>query len=777
MKRLFAFLVLLIIPGVCTAGVPDVASLARIDSIVQEEIAAGRLPGAVVLVGDRDRVLYRRAFGSRQLRPERLPMTEDTIFDLASLTKPVATTTAIMQLAEAGKLDLEQPAARYWPDFAAHGKADITLRQLLTHYSGLRADLDLRKKWSGRETALRLIVQERPETAPGSRYLYSDINFEVLGEVVARVSGQSLDTYCQEHIFTPLGMRDTAFIPRDSPRIAPTESGPKGAAHDPTAYRMGGVAGHAGLFSTADDLARFARMLLNGGRLDNEQILREASVERMSEPQSPVGQLRLRGLGWDLAAPFAANRDALPPLGAYGHTGFTGTSIWIDPVSGVYVILLTNRVHPDGKGDVKPLRERIAAAVSDALGPLAEAEIVAARPTLAAYLAPVAKVQTGLDVLAAEGFAPLRGLRVGLITNHTGRDSHGRRAVEMLEAAPAVKLVALFSPEHGFNGDREGEVSSGAEPASGLPLYSLYGETRRPSGRMLEGLDALVFDIQDAGARFYTYITTLAYAMEAAAKHGMPIYVLDRPNPIAGIAVQGPMLDAGHTSFTAYYPMPVRHGMTVGELARFFNIEAGIGAKLHVIPMRGYTRDEWYDDTGLTWVAPSPNLRTLTEAVLYPGVAMVEGANVSVGRGTDTPFELLGAPWIDASELSRYLAARAVPGVQFAPAEFTPASDRFRGQPCHGVRITVTDRDTLDSPALGVELASALQRLYPDDFRLDQTLGNIGSRAVVAAIRAGDDPSSIVAVWQADLDEFRARRTRYLLYPPDEINHREAARQ
>lgn len=778
MRRLFGFLALIsIIPCAFAAGVPDAASLQRIDEIVRDEIAAGHLPGAVVLVGDRERVLYRRAFGARQLRPERLPMTEDTIFDLASLTKAVATTTAIMQLAEAGKLDLEQPAARYWPEFATHGKAAITLRELLTHYSGLRADLDLGKKWSGRETARRLIIQEQPELAPGSRYLYSDINFEVLGEVVERVSGQPLDTYCREHIFAPLGMRDTAFTPPTSLRFAPTEGGRKGAAHDPTAYRMGGVAGHAGLFSSADDLARFALMLLNCGHLGDERVLRKASVERMSEPQSPAGQPRLRGLGWDLAAPFAANRDALPPLGAYGHTGFTGTSIWIDPVSEIYVILLTNRVHPDGKGDVKPLRERLAAAVSDALGPLAEAEIVAARPALAAYLVPVPTVQTGLDVLAAEGFAPLRGLRIGLITNHTGRDAHGRRAVELLAAAPAVRLAALFSPEHGFNGDQEGKVGSGAEPATGLPLYSLYGETRRPSERMLKGLDALVFDIQDAGARFYTYITTLAYAMEAAAKHGIPIYVLDRPNPITSIAVQGPMLDAGYTSFTAYHPMPVRHGMTVGELARFFNAEAGIGAKLHVVPMRGYTRGEWYDETGLPWIAPSPNLRTLTEAVLYPGVAMLEGANVSVGRGTDTPFELLGAPWIDASELSRYLAARAVPGAQFAPAEFTPASERFRGQLCHGVSITVTDRDTLDSPALGVELASALQRLYPDDFRLDQTLGNIGSRVVVDGIRAGDDPKSIVSAWQPGLDEFRASRARYLLYPVGVRDHREAARQ
>jgi uncharacterized protein YbbC (DUF1343 family) len=334
----------------------------------------------------------------------------------------------------------------------------------------------------------------------------------------------------------------------------------------------------------------------------------------------------------------------------------------------------------------------------------------------------------------------------------------------LLRAAPGLRLAALFSPEHGLDGNLDEKVASGAEPSSGLPVYSLYGETQRPTDEMLKGLDALVFDIQDAGARFYTYITTLGYAMEAAAKRGIPIYVLDRPNPITANAVQGPLLEPGRTSFTGYYPMPVRYGMTVGELARFFNGEAGIGADLRVIPMHGYARRDWYDDTGLPWVAPSPNLRTLAEAVLYPGVALVEGANVSVGRGTNTPFELVGAPWIDAQTLMKYLGGRALPGVRFAPAEFTPDSSRYRVRACHGVRITVTDRDALDAPALGVEIAAALYHLYPEDFRLDQTLGSIGSTKVLEAIRTGEDPRTIAAGWQADLEAFRTRRAHYLLY-------------
>lgn len=769
MRRPLALLALLLtLAPAFAARVPDGAALNAIEGIVRQEIDAGRLPGAVVLIGgeggENGGVLYRRAFGDRQMRPARLPMREDTIFDLASLTKPLATATAVMQLVEQGRLDLDAPAARYWPEFAGQGKAAITLRQLLSHHSGLRADLDLRQPWSGRDTARRLILAERPLAAPGTRYLYSDINFEVLGELVERASGLPLEAYCRQRIFAPLGMQDTGFKPADTARIAPTEGGRQGAVHDPTAWRMGGVAGHAGLFSSADDLARFARMLLAGGELDGVRVLQAASVAAMTLPQAAHPPAHPRGLGWDLAAPFAANRAALPALGAYGHTGFTGTALWIDPVSRVYLILLSNRVHPDGRGDVKPLRERLAAVLGEALGRLSEQELLAARPELAAQVAAAPRVQTGLDLLAAQGYAPLRGLRVGLITNHTGRDAHGRHALDLLGSAPGVRLAALFSPEHGFYGDRDEKVGSGAEPATGLPIHSLYGATRRPTPAMLQGLDALVFDIQDAGARFYTYITTLAYAMEAAAGQGMPIYVLDRPDPITADAVQGPMLDANRTSFTGYYPLPVRHGMTVAEVARYFNAEAGIGADLRVIPMRGYDRRAWYDQTGLPWVGPSPNLHSLVQATLYPGVGMVEGANVSVGRGTDAPFELLGAPWIDAEELARHLEARALPGVRFSPAAFTPRSSRYQGRNCQGVRLAVTDRDALDAPALGIELAAALHSLYPQDFRLDATHGSIGSAKVLAAIAKGDDPRAIAAGWRPELEAFRARRARYLLY-------------
>jgi len=711
-------------------------------------------------------------------------MRVDTVFDMASLTKVIATTTAIMQLVEQGKILLSAPIADYWPEFKANGKEQITVRELLTHYSGLRPDLDLEPTWSGYETAMSMIVAEKPIVPPGTRFVYSDINFETLGELVRRVSGQPLDAYCAQHIFKPLGMKDTRFKPPASlrNRIAPTQHQHGttgkilwGEVHDPTSYAMGGVAGHAGLFSTADDLHIFAQMLLNGGSYRGRRVLSPLSVEIMTTPQTPPNKMLLRGLGWDIDSPFASNRGELFGVGSYGHTGFTGTSIWIDPVTQADVIILTNRVHPEGKGDAGPLRAQIATLVAAALGPVSADQVLASRRSLTGYFELMksfrtqglrnGKVRTGIDVLEEEKFAALEGRRVGLITNQTGLDAQGQRTIDLLYRAPGVKLVALFSPEHGIAGRVDEPVQSGTEPTTGLPIYSLYGEEERPTDRTLAGVDALVFDIQDAGVRFYTYITTLGYALEAAGKKGMDFYVLDRPNPINGREVQGPMLDTDLRSFVGYFPLPIRHGMTVGELAEMFNRENHLGAKLHVIRMTDWQRTDWYDETGLAWVNPSPNLRGLTEEVLYPGVAMVEGAKVSVGRGTDTPFEVLGAPWIDGRKLAAFLNSREIQGVRFLPMDFTPLSNRFENTLCHGVQIVLLDRQALDPTEMGVELAAALWKLFPNDFDIDKTLPLIGARRVLQEIQAGEDPRRIVYEWQELLGEFRKLRAKYLLYP------------
>ncbi len=757
--------------------------LTAIAGIVEKAIRSGKIPGAVVLIGNQGKIIYRRAFGYQSIRPKRLPMRIDTIFDLGSLTKVVATTTAVMQLVEKGTLRIEDRVEEQWPEFKANGKEEITVCQLLTHYSGLRPSLEVSPKWAGYDAALKMITGEKPFSPPGTRFIYSDLNFIILGELVRRISGQSLDVYCAEHIFKPLGMKDTRFKPSPSlrSRIAPTQYqyGKKGKilwgeVHDPVAYHMGGVAGHAGLFSTADDLATFAQTLLNGGSTKGLRILSPLTVEKMTIPQTPPNKMVLRGLGWDIDSPFASNRGELFPVGSYGHTGFTGTSIWIDPVSKTYIILLTNRLHPDGKGDVGSIRSQIATLVASSLRPVSAEEILSTHRSLTGYYEIMksyrmqgfrsGKVQTGIDVLNTQKFEPLSGLHVGLITNHTGIDSQGCRTIDLFYKAPGVNLVSIFVPEHGLSGKMEEKVSFSVDPATDLPVYSLYGEVDRPTQKMLDGLDALVFDVQDAGVRFYTYITTMAYAMEASAKKGIAFYVLDRPNPITGAAVQGPVMDRDLKSFVGYFPVPLRYGMTVAELASMFNAENQIGVNLKVIKMRGYQRTDWYDETGLLWVNPSPNLRTLNQTILYPGVAMVEGANVSVGRGTDTPFELLGAPWINAREVADYLNGRKIQGVRFMPVEFLPKANRFEGQLCHGVQIVLTDRQALDSPALGVEIASALYRLYPNDFHLEKTLPLLGSREGLQAIREGQDPTSIAQSWQSSLEMFNRIRSKYLLY-------------
>jgi uncharacterized protein YbbC (DUF1343 family) len=497
----------------------------------------------------------------------------------------------------------------------------------------------------------------------------------------------------------------------------------------------------------------------------------------MTTPQNPPGKHVLRGLGWDIDSRFSSSRGELFPIGSYGHTGYTGTSLWIDPSSKTFIIILTSRLHPNGKGDVVKLRARVATVVAAALGVTSEETVVGNCCPITGAIelknsygrkpAKNAEVKTGIDVLEEQNFSPLAGLRVGLITNHTGRDAAGNRTIDLLFRAPKVKLKAIFAPEHGLIGEEDTKAidAPAKDPSTGLPVYSLYSGTLRPTDKMLKDLDALVFDIQDAGVRFYTYITTLGFAMEEAARQQITVYVLDRPNPITGVLVEGPMLDSDLTSFVGYFPMPVRHGMTVGELARMFNSEKGIGARLEVIKMRGWHRDDWYEDTGLPWVSPSPNLRNMTEAALYPGVAMVEGANLSVGRGTDTPFELLGAPWIDGRKLATFLKQRQIQGVQFMSVDFTPGSGPFAGELCHGVNMVLLDRMALDSPALGLELGSALRKLFPDKFEIDRILPLVGAREVLDGLKSGRDPASIVLHSYEPLEQFRKVRGKYLLYP------------
>jgi uncharacterized protein YbbC (DUF1343 family)/CubicO group peptidase (beta-lactamase class C family) len=760
--------------------------LGAVDSIIEHSISEGTIPGAVLLVGHDGAVIYRKAYGNRALEPRREAMTLDTIFDLASLTKVISTTTAVMQLFEQGKIRLNDPAAKYLPEFAQNGKEDITVRQLLTHYSGLAPDLDLKTPWEGKETAYRMAFAEAPAQAPGAQFTYSDINFVVLGALVERVSGETLDAYTARHVFAPLKMTHTRYVPPAAWRlkVAPTQYDEnehmlRGVVHDPTARRMGGVAGHAGLFSTADDLGKFAQALLDGGG----GILSAMTVKKMTQPEQPPASPVLRGFGWDIDSPFSSNRGDLLPVGSFGHTGFTGTSMWIDPTTRTYIILLTNAVHPRGKGNAIALRSKVATEVAAALN-LAPSEKDALQwESVTGYNEAQSAarrmgvrngaVKTGIDLLEEHGFEVLKAAsgkkRIGLVTNQTGVDSTGKRTIDVLAAAPGVSLDAIFSPEHGVTGTLDTtDINNSKDAATGVAVYSVYGATdavRRPPADVLKNLDAVVFDIQDAGARFYTYETTLGYFLEAAAKFGIELIVLDRPNPITGSFVQGPTTDSGRESFTNYWTVPVRHGMTMGELAKMFNAERGINAKLTVVPMEGWQRGDWFDSTGIEWVNPSPNLRSVTEAALYPGVALIEGANISVGRGTDTPFEVVGAPWVKSKEFASYLNGRGIPGVRFVPVTFTPTSSVYSGQECQGVNIVLTDRNGFDAPELGIELATALHKLYAADFKLERMMPLLANQGVYDALVAGQDPRRIAADWQESVNEFMGVRKKYLIYP------------
>jgi SSS family transporter len=837
----------------------DAASFSTVSNLINNAIAAKKLPGAVVLVGQNDKIVFEHAYGNRSLEPTVEPMTEDTIFDMASLTKCLSTAVAVMQLYEEGKLNFDDPVAKYLPDFVANGKENVTIRELLTHYSGLPPDVNLKDAWGlaapDKAEGIRRALGSVLVTRPGTHFEYSDINFITLGVLVEKISGERLDVYAQQHIFMPLGMTHTRYLPMGQtcgrlanplaprghavsmaikacgpddwnsfqliPYIAPTTFDDEGTAatnpdfghmlrgtvNDPTTRRMGGVAGHAGVFSTASDTAIFAQALLDKLTKNTGPFpLKQATLKLMTEAEQPATAemtatiftpdgkttkgVAVRGFGWDINSPYSRPRGGAFPIGSFGHTGFTGTSLWMDPASDSYVVLLSNAVHPRGNPPISVLRGQVATAAAEALG-------VNQGTSLSSSDEVGVKTLTGIDVLEATHYAALaeaarrhgNRLRLGLLTNQTGLDSEGRRTVDLLATeapkfVPGLVLTTLFSPEHGIFGKLDtAKVASATDPATRLPVISLYGpkdSDKRPKPADLAKLDAVVIDLQDAGVRFYTYEAVVGYFLEAAARTHTEIIVLDRPNPIGGEMVQGPVSDAGLESYVNYMPLPVRHGLTLGELARYINeerrlpsptspnVQVPINAHLTVVPMQHWRRGEYFDQTGLTWVNPSPNLRSLTAAILYPGVGMIETTNVSVGRGTSTPFEHIGAPYINAAQLAAYLTARHIPGVAFTATRFAVDEDSnrypYHGQTIPGVHIVLTDRDALNSPELGVELLSALQRLYPKQFDLAKAQRLVVSVNTMLALGNNDDPHAIPAAWAGELAAFKKRRALYLLY-------------
>ncbi|MDY7802258.1 exo-beta-N-acetylmuramidase NamZ domain-containing protein [Burkholderia stagnalis] len=748
------------------------APATTIDAAIAAEMSDRHLAGAVVLIGDADGVRDRIVRGMRTAGRASESMTADTIFDLASLTKAVATATAVMQLVERGRLTLDAPAARYWPALDARGKGGITVRQLLAHTSGLPAGVSSIRALRTRASVLADVLAMSPVAQPGTRVIYSDINYVVLGEIVERASGKRLDTWCATHVFAPLRMHDTQFLPgvRVTSRVAPTRLRARRArVDDPIAAAMGGVSGNAGLFSTADDLGRFARMLLHDGVLDGERVLRPGSVAALEAPATLDADGEARTAGWALQAPLVANRYRLPAAGALAHLGYTGTGLWIDLVTRRFVIVLTSRLYPDATGDAQPLREAVLGIVSSHAPPVSGAQIAARIPVMRPAVERAARlprsdgpVLTGIDVLAANGFAGVAGKRIGVVTNRSGFDRAGRRTIDLLAQAPRARLTAIFAPEHGVDTDLDTTFGDTVDVRTNVVVRSLYGDRRRIAPAALSGIDVLVFDLQDAGVRFFTYIATLGYTLEAASAAHVPVIVLDRPNLLGADTVGGAVSDADPASFTNYYPLPLMHGMTVGELAKLFNERLRIGADLTVVPMQHYLRSMRFEDTGLGWVPPSPNLRDTAALSLYPDVGLVEGAEISVGRGTARPFGVVGSPWIDGRALADDLRAMHV-NATFVPIRFVPTEGPYRGALCDGVRIARLP-GTLRPGAVGFALALALHRRYPERFRIDPIRASVGSRAIADMLEDGRSLDAIERVVDMQNSAFARERAAYLLY-------------
>jgi uncharacterized protein YbbC (DUF1343 family)/CubicO group peptidase (beta-lactamase class C family) len=752
MLRVFALL--FVSCGLAFAQDLDPKKLELLGPVVDAAIKHGDCPGAVLVVVHKDRVVYRQAFGERE---PKVPMTVDTVFDLASLTKSIATATAIHQLAEAGMLRFSDTVSKHWPEFAANGKESVTIEQCLLHTTGLTADNALADYKDGKTKAFENIAKLKLEAPAGTRFRYSDVGYLVLGELVERLSKMPLDEYTAKQIFTPLMLKDTGYKPSEdlAKRCAPTGQRDgktiRGVVHDPRAHAIAGVAGHAGLFGTADDLATFCIALMNG----DKRLLSPFSVKKLTEGVCVPGGMR--SLGWDVDTGFTAQRGELFPAGeGFGHTGFTGTSVWVDPPSRTAIILLTNRTLLGEKSSVTDLRRKVGTIVASANPDIGQR--AKRLPT------PRPPVLTGLDVLVQEKFATLKGKKVGLVTNHTGRDVTGASVIDLLHKADGVKLVTLFSPEHGIRGELDEKVGDGKDEKTGLPVYSLYGERRKPTPEQLQGLDVIVYDIQDIGCRFYTYISTLGLVMEAASAAKIPVLVLDRPNPIGGVLIEGPVRDANRESFVAYHDIPIRHGLTVGEMAKLFNLERKLNVELTVVPCKNWKRGDHFDVTNLPWRNPSPNMRHLNAALLYPGIGLLETTNVSVGRGTERPFEWIGAPWLDGRVMAKELNDLGLPGVTFSPETRTPTGSTHKGKECGGVNIIIDDRSKLRSVTVGMNIATVLKKQYPTAWETKRYDTLLVHKLTFDGVAAGQSAKELEASWTKDLDAFRIRRTKVLIY-------------
>ncbi|HOE65393.1 MAG TPA: DUF1343 domain-containing protein [Candidatus Hydrogenedentes bacterium] len=719
---------------------------------LERALQEARAPGAAAYVGNRSETIFYEAMGHRALEPSALPTQKETLYDLASMTKAVATATAVMLLCEDGAIDLDQPVNEIVPIPAFRR---FTVRRLLTHTSGLTVGRPLYKTASTLNEMLQVYAAMDLEYAPGSRRRYSDAGFMILGKVVELAAHDSLDAFCRKRIFDPLGMDHTTFNPPAAwaEQCAATERCPwrkkimQGQVHDENAYAAGGVAGHAGLFSTAEDLARFCRAWMNGN------IVKEKTyTEALRVGQVPV--YPWQGLGWDLDPWRDTTMGYLPSRRAFGHVGWTGTSLWADAETGLFAILLSNTCHPSRAArDNETLRRVFYDAVAKAFYPGRS------------------NAHTGLDRLVRDGFKPVRGKRIALLTNLAAVDQLGRPALDALRLDETVRLQRVFTPEHGLRGHAEAGETVLSEKGA-VPIISLYGGKDRPTHSELQDLDAVLVDLPDIGARYYTYLATMRACLEACADAGAPVLVLDRPNPIGGAILEGPMPQRTDSPVCSA-EVPVRHGMTLGELARF--LEAGPlrgkGLTLDVMAVDGWPRALLFEACSLPWSAPSPNMPTPETALAYVGACLFEGTNLNEGRGTDTPFQLIGAPWLDAGGTIAEIAPEETAGCALEATVYTPrsiagkaAKPRHRDKECRGIRLRVTDPSAFRPFTTALALIVAIRKRHAGDFAWQPLFDKLaGSDDLRRRIEAGETASSIVARYADALQAFDAARPK--LYP------------
>lgn len=690
-------------PGWTEEREPNEALWLSLEEEIRASIDSGQIPGAVILVGRGGQVLFHKAVGMADVSSGDL-LTTEHLFDAASLTKPLVTAVSVLLLAQEGKIGLQAPVSEYLP---VEFEDPPTIEHLLTHHSGLPAVIEA-------EGLPESLLKVKQQSRPGERFLYSDVGFMLLQQVVEKQSGQSLDDFYKDRIARPLELRDALFLPRER-KCVPTYGVAPGRVHDPRARYLGGVAGHAGLFATALDVHKELVGL--------NRVLEPEYRELLFRPARGG-----RTLGLDQETRFSTARgERFSPLTSAGHTGFTGTSFWWDEPTGIHVVLMSSRLHPDNEGDVRGLRSRVATLVGEHfLG---------------------RQVKTGLDVLAESNFDTLRGKKVGFVLNQTSRDRFGRHLSELIAGRSDFTTTALFTPEHGLLGVRDEKIEHGFHQGLQVPIYSLYGETRKPKREWLEELDLLVFDLQDVGVRYYTYISTLKGILEVARETGTEVMVLDRPNPLGGQVFDGNL--ARSFSFIACDALPTVHGLTVGEAGRFLNRE--IRAELAVQRMRGWARDMTWEQTGLSLFSPSPNLAELEAIQLYPVLGQMEWCEVSVGRGTNSPFRVIGAPYVkDPTSLAAAINELFGERIVARPRYFAPRESKFANQVCGGVELLPNGR--LREPAqLGLMLAELFENRYPGQFHRDKMIRHLGLE--------GLDQLNLVEV-----EEWENVRRPYLLY-------------